>query len=91
MKDVLDRTDNTFLITEVISSTHNAFGPAAELVCGLAVGSACKTLAARELNLVGEFHTSVIASDLNILIFFILMNISKLIHLLYKKRPESER
>lgn len=42
MKDVLDRTDNTFLITEAISSNHNASGPAGELVCGLAVGSTCK-------------------------------------------------
>lgn len=41
MKDVLDRTDNTFLITEAISSNHNATGPAGELVCGLAVGSTC--------------------------------------------------
>lgn len=40
MKDVLDRTDNTFPIAEVISSTYNEFGPAAELVCGSAAGSA---------------------------------------------------
>lgn len=44
MKDVLNTTDNTFLIPEVISLTHNAFGPAGELVCRLAVGSTCDSL-----------------------------------------------
>lgn len=49
MKDVLDRTDNTFLITEVISSTQNASGPAGELVCGLAAGVNLQTLSAKKI------------------------------------------
>lgn len=49
MKDVLDRTDNTFFITEVISSTQNASGPAGELVCGLAAGVNLQTLSAKKI------------------------------------------
>lgn len=62
MKDVLSRTDNTFLITEVISSTHNASGTAGELVCGLAPGSTCKPLTARDVQyVISKYHRSEIA------------------------------